>query len=262
MKKFEQNTTDIVKDLKKLSIPAFVYPFVIKGYKYFGDNNRKLSILFHIFEVVVFRYTLINSRAEIESRLSEILINFTGDLADLREKIKNKFNEQYYWGDDRVLEYLSGAMCGNSVLNYLLWKYENSIQNAGYLVGDTTIVDEAIEHISPVTPTNGAPLASGYDVNDRNEYDEEFKNKYLNCIGNLMLISKSHNSSIGNKPFVVKLDSYNNNPLLNQQAEIKKFTDDTSPAKGWKRSAIEKRHKAIVDDFAVRRWSFDNINGN
>ena len=34
-----------------------------------------------------------------------------------------------------------------------------------------------------------------------------FLEKKLNCIGNLMLISGSHNASIGNKPFEEKLGS-------------------------------------------------------
>lgn len=37
-----------------------------------------------------------------------------------------------------------------------------------------------------------------------------------------MLISQSHNSSIGNKPFADKLQSYGKDNLLNQQKEIEK----------------------------------------
>lgn len=48
-------------------------------------------------------------------------------------------------------------------------------------------------------------------------------------IGNLMLISGSHNATIGNKAFALKLKSYNDNPLLNQQAEIKEFLEDGKP---------------------------------
>lgn len=44
-------------------------------------------------------------------------------------------------------------------------------------------------------------IENGYEIDEHKEYDDEFKTEYLNCIGNLMLISGSHNASIGNKPF-------------------------------------------------------------
>ena len=81
---------------------------------------------------------------------------------------------------------------------------------------------------------------------------DEFVADCLNCIGNLMLISGSHNASIGNKAFADKLASYKRNPLLNQQAEIASFLDNDKIE--WKTSQIKKRQKTIVD-FAIRRWS-------
>lgn len=73
-----------------------------------------------------------------------------------------------------------------------------------------------------------------------------------------MLISGAHNASIGNKPFLEKLNSYQQNPLLNQQGEIKtlKSGDDSIPL--WDIVAIEKRHK-LIHDFATIKWSFDNF---
>lgn len=88
-----------------------------------------------------------------------------------------------------------------------------------------------------------------------NNYSDEFCEKYLNCIGNLLLISGSHNASIGNKPFKEKLASYDANPLLRQQAEIASFLDDT---KEWKTRQIISRRNAIVK-FATAQWDFSNV---
>lgn len=66
-----------------------------------------------------------------------------------------------------------------------------------------------------------------------------------------MLISKSHNASIGNKPFKHKLKSYNENPLLNQQAEIQTFCKEEK----WTKKEIEEWHKKILD-FCIKRWGF------
>ncbi len=256
MKKLELSKDIYLRNLRELNMPSFVYPFFIIGYKYFGDDTSKLSKLFHIMEIVVFRYDLINSRADIISRLNDILTNFNGNLYELKKHFQSKFNESYYWGDARLKEYLQGDMFNNDVINYLLWSYENSIQGKGYSIGNGAIENEQIEHISPQTPTDGEPIATGYDLNENGEYDEEFKNDYLNCLGNLMLISGSHNSSIGNNPFSNKLQSYTTNPLLKQQAEIKTFVDAVTPK--WDKTAIDKRHRKIID-YCIAKWGFDSV---
>lgn len=256
-KQLENSNLTYYQDLKRLKIPAFVYPFIVKGYKFFGDSSEKLNSLFNILEVLVFRYQLINSRADILSRLNEILLNFNGDLKKLKIDLQNKLNETWYWSDERISEYLNSGMYENRVLHYLLWKYEDYIQSEGYNIKNISLENEQIEHISPQTPTDGK-LASGYQINENGDYDDKFKNEYLNCLGNLMLISGSHNSSIGNKPFKEKLKSYINNPLLKQQAEIKDFISGNLENPLWDKTAIDKRHKKIVD-FAEKKWSFDNL---
>ena len=258
MKKFEGSSNYFAQKLFELGVPAYVYPFIIRGYKYIGDDS-KLDALFHILEILTFRAKLINSRANIQERLNAILLSFEGNISELLGKIKIQLNETWYWGDDNTKNYLNGGMYGNNVLNYLLWRYENSIQNKGYgTIGKFSIENEQIEHIYPRKPTDREPIETGYDVDKNNQYSEEFISRRLNCLGNLMLISGSHNASIGNKPFKDKLSSYKKNPLLKQQAEIKDFSkiEDSEPI--WKEESIIERHKKIVD-FAIQTWSFDSV---
>ena len=259
MKKFENSKNYYAHKLGELNAPAYVYPFIIKGYKFFGDDEKKLNTLFNLLEILTFRAKLINSRANIQERLNSILLNFNGNLTKLILKVTNKLNETWYWGDNNVKSYLNGAMYGNKVLNYLLWQYENSIQNKGYSIKKFSIESEQIEHISPQTPTNGEPLETGYEVDENNEYSEEFITNTINSLGNLMLISGSHNASIGNKPFSNKVKSYNQNPLLNQQAEIKDYAINENDQLVWKSESITKRHNYIVK-FATRIWNFNSIN--
>lgn len=79
----------------------------------------------------------------------------------------------------------------------------------------------------------------------------------MHCVGNLMLISREHNSSIGNKPFIKKLNSYGECNLLNQQKEIIDFVENKEEPI-WDKCAIEKRRNRIVDA-AIKIWSLDNI---
>ena len=256
LKKLQASDSRYAKRLNRIGLPSFAYPFIIKGYRFIGDNQKKLDVLFHILEVLAFRYHLIGSRADLSSRLSDSIREFNGDLLLLRDSVKNKLNEAWYWGDSRAHEFLDGWMYENPMLHYILWCYEDSIQNRGYSTGSCTIENEQIEHISPQVPPEGETLATGYDVNENNEYSQEFREKKLNCIGNLMLISGSHNASIGNKPFGDKLESYKSNPLLKQQAEIATFLDKGEML--WKSEQIDRRKKKILD-FALSEWNFENI---
>ncbi|MSS18763.1 DUF262 domain-containing protein [Sodaliphilus pleomorphus] len=262
LKTLQTNNSEYYKKLYKVrgkeSLPAFIYPFIIKGYKYLYNDSVSLDKLFHILEILAFRYHLMSSRAEINSRLTDSLRSFHGDVESLKTSIQKKLNDSWYWGDNRTKEVLSGWMYENPVLHYILWEYEEYIQGKGYKIGNIEIENEQIEHISPQNPTNGDPIETGYDVDDNNNYSEEFCNKYLNCLGNLMLISGSHNASIGNKPFSDKINSYKENPLLNQQAEIKDFIEDNEVVT-WKKSNIEKRLDKILS-FALNRWDFNSVN--
>jgi uncharacterized protein with ParB-like and HNH nuclease domain len=257
MKKMEKSDSKYLKRLSDLGMPAFIYPFLIKGMKYIGDDIARLSKLFNLLEILVFRYKLINSRAEINSRLNPILKNFDGDLLWLKKELKSTLENAWYWNDKRVKEYLNGYMYENGVLSYLLWEYEDSIQNKGYSSGAKVIITEQIEHISPQKPNIGG-LAAGYEVDNTNSYSEDFVNRFLNCLGNLMLISANHNASIGNCAFNKKLDSYNSNPVLKQQSEIKEFISGSQTNPIWDSQAIIKRHEKVVN-FSVNRWSFDSV---
>lgn len=258
IKKIESCTDRYYVKLKQLKLTAWIYPFLIKGYKYFGDDTVKLGKLYHTMEILLFRYYLMNSRADLMSRLNELLVGFAGDIDLLRDNFKKKLDETWYWGDDRVSDTLNEWMYENYVLNYLLWEYEASMQKKGYVVGKMNLTNEQIEHISPQVPPEGKALAIGYEVDIENNYTDEFKKEYLNCLGNLMLISGSHNASIGNKPFKDKLESYKQNPLLNQQAEIKTLHSGTDASPIWDKVAIDKRH-ILLHDFAIKKWNFDAV---
>ena len=135
-------------------------------------------------------------------------------------------------------EALQGTL-DHQIAKHILWKYENyllSKETQGYaFMQMEQIVEPQVEHIAPQTPTDGAPIAAGYC-----KYDEDFVNGYLNCLGNYLLISKSHNCSIGNVPFKDKRTSYT---VLAQQREIREMTEDKVK---WDKTIINKRHEKLV----------------
>lgn len=268
VEKIETSEDSYTTDLRYLNNMALVYPFIIKAYK---TNQPESSIrrLTKLFENITFRYLLRGGRAEIESRLNHHLVNYSG--ADQLDKnvndiITNLKNNGWwsYWNDEAMMDYLSGYFYKNRVDNYVLWKYELFLCDENHPMPhkvsfEDLIKNESIEHIAPQTPTNGDPVAHGYGLYKNDIQPEEgiTTGGWLNNIGNLMLISQKHNSTIGNKPFANKLKSYGEANLLNQQKEISRLiADQSNPT--WDVQIIKKR-KARILEAAQGIWDLDNI---
>lgn len=264
----KQSDYSYIKDLFYLNNMALSYPFFIKADRC-KVSDKTFQRLARFLENITFRSLLRGGRADVESRLNWFLTHGNNDeeinagISAMIDKIKTDW-WWGYWNDNELMRIVNGGwFYQNRVDNYLLWKYEMYLCNDNHpmphkVTFDDLIRNESIEHIAPQTPTNGDPVANGYGVYEDKETPQNgiASGEWLNCVGNLMLISQSHNSSIGNKPFVDKLASYGKDNLLNQQREIVDFVEDTqNPV--WDKSAIEKRHekikKAIMDIFSWDR---------
>lgn len=225
---------------------AIAIPFIIKAYK-FGLETKEICKICSAMESLVLRHRLIGTRAELESRINTEYQNFTTKqpgikpIVDRIEYMKNVSNDSWwwaYWNRSEFEKSIQGKI-HHSIAKFLLWKYENYLENQGKngysLTRFDSIESPELEHIAPQTPTK-EPIAAGYC-----EYDEEFKNQYIDCLGNYLLLSKSHNCSIGNKPFSEKRNSYNR---LEQQREIQTMTAES---KIWDKEKISKRKEKIVE---------------
>lgn len=225
-------------------------PFIIKAYK-FGLEISKINKLCNKLESMVLRHRLIGTRADIRSRLNDVYKNFTSKNSDYQpivdkieymKKADSKNADSWwwaYWNNNELERSIQGGL-NHDIAKYLLWKYENylkSQEKSDYkpIRFDKIIESPELEHIAPHAPTNGEPKAAGYC-----DYDEEFKNQYIECLGNYLLVSKNQNRSIGNKPFADKIATYDQ---LEQQIEIQKMTSDL---KIWNKEKISQRKKKIV----------------
>jgi len=252
---FEHLTTFFGKDEREnLEIHSLItlggigiaLPFVIKAYK-FGLTTSQICQLCNKLESIVLRHRLIGTRADITSRLNDVYQSFTDSKPDIKpivdriDWIKNMPSESWwwaYWNNKEFERSIQGAI-NHSTAKYLLWKYENHLEGQGKSGYTATrfdkIVSPELEHIAPQTPTDGKPIAAGYC-----EYDEEFKQQYIDCLGNYLLLSKSHNCSVGNKPFADKRNTYNHSE---QQREIQKLTTENIT---WTKEQIQKRKDKII----------------
>jgi uncharacterized protein with ParB-like and HNH nuclease domain len=224
---------------------AEILPFIIKLYNYglLKDDVRRFC---SAAESLILRHRLIHTQAYIGSRLNNVYQKFTKQNNDINPVIKRitwmKTVKDWwwaFWNNEHLEENINGWIDPRTA-KFLLWKYENYLVSqgpGGYKPKRFNDIIESpeLEHIAPQTPTNGEPVSAGYC-----EYDEEFMNEYINCLGNYLLISKVHNASIGNKPFVEKWASYTH---LSQQDEVHNMTNDKQV---WNKEKINERHDKIV----------------
>lgn len=217
-------------------------PFFIKAYSN-GVEWNDLKRLALALGNILLRHNIIGTHAYLSSRLNDVFQCFASqDVSKIVDRINwMKQTTDWWWAywNDAELERIASGYWGSSSHNaakVLLWRYEN------YLIGKGegyrpkpfgSIENPHLEHIAPQTE-NDSP-AAGYD-----EYDEEFKEKFLYSIGNFLLLSRGHNIPIGNKPFEDKRATYT---CLLQQREIQ---DMTVSDHVWNRDRIAQRKKILL----------------
>ncbi|MBJ6146316.1 DUF262 domain-containing protein [Hymenobacter sp. BT559] len=227
---------------------SLALPFIIKAYS-FNLPIGQIEELCAALEVLVFRSRIIGTRADLTSRLNDVYAGFIQKEPNVMPSIqpiikrvnllKTTTDWWYaYWNKTELDKALQGKV-PHSIARFLLWKYENYLQGqgkSGYaLMRFDAISEPHLEHIAPQTPTKGEPVAAGYP-----EYDDDFKNQFIDCLGNYLLLSASHNCSIGNQPFLKKRATYNH---LAQQREIQDLSLDSGV---WSKELIGKRKTDII----------------
>lgn len=142
------------------------------------------------------------------------------------EKIQEKFEEDkgYYSWDG---------------LKYVLYEYEISLQDkAERKVLWNEINTESIEHIYPQTPKDS------WIDSFSNLKGTKQRKKYVNSLGNLLLLSSKKNSIASNKSFEEKKKIYSSGSF--NEIEVSKY-------KNWTTKEIDERSEKILN-FMNKRW--------
>ena len=127
-------------------------------------------------------------------------------------------------------------------VKYILWRYENYLHRSGkggdQSLSPTDLRTMTVEHIMPQTLPDGPD--TGYDTFEGENADSR-RLSYTNQLGNYILISGSHNSSINNGYFSEKCKTY---CYGYQQREIQEMT---AGSLHWGCGDIDRRKEKIVD---------------
>lgn len=216
---------------------GLLFPFFIKALLYKISENNMLRLASSL-ESIFVRARIIGTRADLTSRLNDIFQKFDGDVEPIITRIDWMKKQDGWWGywNDKEFERSLQGWIRHDLGKILLWKYENYlIQSEGKLgyspIRYDAILNPHLEHIAPQTenPQNGY-----------GEYDDEFKNQYIDCLGNYLLLSAYHNISIGNIPFEQKRETYTQ---LRQQQEVREMTEAD---RYWDKDKIKMRKDKIL----------------
>lgn len=240
-----------------------IYPFIIKAYQLYRDNKNELGKIFEALEIMAFRHKATTRKTDLRINLNELLKSF-GDtkllLIEGLDKVllndyKNSFNESE--------AFVYGKKANKDMIQYVLKRYEDHLRQSSPKTSDyQSLFDDGIkyeiEHIAP--QTENKQENSGYcdykDFDEGHSDTEESKIKnseyYLNMIGNLVLISPTHNRSNGNDTFKKKLEGFNTSPLA-QQREIAEFANEKDGMPFWDKEAIKKRYNHL-SSFIRNTW--------
>ena len=190
-------------------------------------------------ESIFVRDRVIGTRADLTSRLNEVFQKFKEDVKTIITRIECMKQQDGWWGywNNKEFERALQGWIRRDIARILLWKYENYLIQSEGKYGYSPIRYDTIlaPHLEHIAPQEENP-ESGYC-----EYDEDFRNKYIDCLGNYLLLSAPHNISIGNIPFEKKRETYTQ---LRQQQEIRDMTETDHY---WDKEKIRIRKEKILN---------------
>lgn len=230
-----------MEDLVALGYFSLALPFIVKSFAFSSEDKNRLS---KALADIIARNSIIGTRAVLEYRLGDV---FSGELSvdnviNRIEWMKTTDDSWWaYWNNNAFKMAVEGEMWPSQSVKYILWRYENYLHRngkGGYKsLSPEDLRTMTVEHIMPQTLPEGAD--TGYDSFDGADAESR-RMAYTNQLGNYILISGSHNSSIGNGWFSEKRKTY---CYGYQQREIQ---DMTSERNNWTCADIDKRRQKLV----------------
>lgn len=224
------------------------FPLILKLFHFHEIENFRKSL--RLIEIILFKmeYTIGNYRTNL---LHKIALDYNGNIQELGLSLLEYANNgfKWYWnftGDfERRLE---GNYHYFKSTRYLLWKFENDLRKSDEVREPAMSYNDfantygkfkyqnTLDHWTPQKP-------------DELEYSKEFNEKFLNNVGNLVLATRSRNSSDSNNLPGERSTS----SVLIQRQQLEPFKEN------WTEVEIKNRQDKIVA-FAKRYWNANLLN--
>ena len=227
-------------------------PFLLKLYHFHKDDKALLYRLSAKLEKILFKlfYTTEDHRT---NRIPDAVLRYDGNAYALESKLDeyNKNGFQYWWRFNESCKnyFVKNNYHYHKSTRYVLWKYENFLreQNRTRLMTALEFknkhgkkkLENTLDHITPQNP---------HFV----QYSEEFKEKFLNNIGNLTLMVWGDNSEKRNKNPVDEVSLYDS-----EWYSHKEIRDALNGKRQWTEQEIKDRADRIID-FVVKQYELES----
>lgn len=226
------------------------WPLLLKLYKYHREAiiGPRFDRLLRLVEMATFKKIFLHGRCT--NALPGWAFHLqVGEEDALEERLEEASRYSFLGGQDCGAT-LRAAFAWNNhwsaQFRYLLWKYENWLRkDRDYLISPGVYMNElndprmgsTLDHIIPRNPKEHI-------------HEDDFIHKYLNDLGNLVLMTHSANSSYGQKMPSEKWENMIGSSLASHR-EIGEAIRDAGGI--WGEKQIEARKERIVT-FALRHW--------
>lgn len=255
-----------LSELILLDRMASFWPMVIKAHRLDDSSDkRQFRLSCRLMEVYAMRgYGISNLRAD---------AGFTSLYVRARDLKKGEFTNLFdflhgisHWYDiqnrfETGLDRQGIYRTNRRDVQYLLWRYENDLRSQrgkaveklgwrNYIQPSDERVRLSLEHIA----AQQNPLSETMVRWDESSDEVLFSNAALHRLGNLVIDSKSANSSKGKYDFTDKLEALSTDSTFLSQGELKRWA--ASGENGilvWGVDAIRDRHVHLMK-FALRNW--------
>lgn len=254
-----------LSELYVLDRMAVFWPLVIKTFKKDQTNSKQhFNSACRLMEVYAMRgFGMSNLRSDTgQSTLYKEARAFEGDFTTLLNKLYDLSFE--YDIENRFTAGLDSAVLfrnNRPDTQYLLWRYENHVRSQTgkqtsklnwkqFLSPENNATKLSIEHIaaqeSDIVET---------DVEWEEGIPEKFKDVALHRLGNLVLDTKSANSSKGKKEFEDKFEKFIKQSTYLSQSELSQWANSSkNNIYSWNSESVKTRHKHLID-FAKQTWN-------
>lgn len=228
-KAFGNYKFDNLISIMQNALPAdFWIPPLLRFYDKFGETNliyflEKLDNKFSYDWIIGLTPT---SRIENMNNLIKEI-----DRSDKNNVWEILNSEVFKINIDEFIRILTDNIYGRRFARYTLYKLD-------YLYGETDKINVpkiiTAEHILPQNPKD--------DSQWKKDFTDEERNKWINKIGNLVLISRRKNSSQGRKDYLEKKEKYFSKNIELFRNSLRVFNNNTD----WKPNNIEENQKIVI----------------
>lgn len=224
------------------------WPMLLKLFHFHAHELARVVEVLRLIEITLFKLEFMKGTST--NHLPNIANDYQdGNLETLNAKLQqvSQHGFQPWWDfNGGFRRFLEGPDQYDNPTRYLLWKYENHLRATERGVHHLSLqeylnetegqnLDGSIEHIMPQNPETLV-------------HTEDYKQRFLDNLGNLVLMTRGRNSSLKNKLPLEKAKFHELTPYLSQQVVMKTILES-----GWGEFEISERKKEIVK-FALAYW--------